>query len=45
MPFSAANRLTVQGSLLDDAVVASVVGFTQQSWDQLRAVVRACSKQ
>ena len=45
MPFSAADRLTLQGSLLDDAVVASVVGFTQQSWDQLRAVVRACSKQ
>ena len=45
MPFSAANRLTLQGGLMDDAVVASVVEFTQQSWDQLRAVVVACSKQ
>ena len=45
MPFSAANRLTLQGSLMDDALVASVVGFTQQSWDQLRDAVVACSKQ
>jgi hypothetical protein len=45
MPFSAANRLTVQGSLMDDALVASVVGFTHQSWDQLREAVVACSKQ
>ena len=45
MPFSAACRLTLPGSLMDDAVVACVVEFTQQSWDQLRAVVVACSQQ
>lgn len=44
-PFSAASRLALQGSLMDDEVVASVVAFTQQSWDQLHAVLVACSKQ
>jgi hypothetical protein len=45
MPFSAAKRLTVQASLVDETVVASVVEFTRQSWDQLHAAVVACSKQ